>query len=65
MRQLIGVISISRKQGPQGPVGPPSGVNTWNTRDGEVLPEYGDYNLSMVGAELLTNTDIDELWRDN
>lgn len=42
-----------------------AGVSTWNTRQGEVLPEYGDYNLSMVGAELLTNTDIDELWRDN
>ena len=51
--------------GPVGPPGPPGGVNSFNTRQGEVVPEYGDYNLSMVGAVMLTNTEIDDMWNSN
>lgn len=50
-------------EGPQGPVGPAGGVNSFNTRQGDVVPEFGDYTLGMVGAEMLTNMDIDEMWR--
>ncbi len=64
---MNGVISTSGKQGPMGPPGPPGppgpggGVNSWNTRQGEVMPQAGDYNLGMVGAELLTNSDINDI----
>lgn len=60
-RKLIGVLSVS---GPQGEQGPPGGVNSWNKRQGEVVPEFGDYNLGMVGGVPLTNTEIDDLWED-
>lgn len=61
-RQLeiaYGIISTSGKQGPQGPqgpegpqgpVGPAGGVNSFNTRQGEVMPMTGDYSSGMVGA---------------
>ena len=71
MRKLVGVIQTSGMQGPpgprgpRGPAGPAGGVESFNSRQGEVVPEYGDYNLSMVGGELLTNTEIDDLWRLN
>lgn len=39
-------------------------VLSFNGRKGEVSPEIGDYNLHMVGAEMLTNTDIDDLWNN-
>ena len=59
MRKLIGVISISGKQGPQrgpgpigpqGPVGPAGGVNSFNNRQGNVMPMACDYTSGMVGA---------------
>lgn len=62
-RKLIGVLSVSGQQGPPGEKGEPGGVSTWNKRQGEVVPEIGDYNLSMVGGTVLTNTEIDDLWR--
>lgn len=59
---LIGIMCISGRQGPAGPVGPPGGVNSFNTRQGEVLPEFGDYDYLMTGSmpatETLTNSDI-------
>lgn len=39
-----------------------SGVSSWNERKGDVIPESGDYTLEMVGAEILTNTEIDDIW---
>lgn len=62
-RKLIGVLSVSGPPGEKGEPGEPGGVNTWNKRQGEVVPEIGDYNLSMVGGTVLTNTEIDDLWR--
>jgi hypothetical protein len=56
---LIGVLSTT---GIQGPPGPPGGVNSFNTRQGEVLPAIGDYDYLMTGSmpatEILTNSDI-------
>ena len=49
--------------GPPGPPGPPGGVNSWNTRQGEVLPRSGDYTPGMVGMEELSNSDIDNILR--
>ena len=66
---LIGVISISGKQGPQrgpgpigpqGPVGPAGGVNSFNKRQGNVMPMIGDYSSGMVGA-LDENANISNL----
>lgn len=62
---LYGRIATSGQPGPRGPKGDPGGVTTWNTREGEVVPQHGDYNLNMVGAEFLTNTEIDSLWNSN
>ena len=68
VKKVIGVISTAGMPGPMGPPGPPGppgpggGVNSWNTRQGEVMPQAGDYNLGMVGAELLTNSDINDIW---
>lgn len=71
-KKLQGVITVSGKtQGPQGPPGPPGprgpsgGVNSWNTRQGDVLPAAGDYNLGMVGGEMLTNSDINDIWENS
>ena len=63
-KKLIGRLSISGPQGERGPAGPAGGVVTWNNRQGEVLPEIGDYSLSMVGGTVITNTEIDDLWED-
>ena len=58
-QRLNGVISVSGKQGPQrgpgpigpqGPVGPAGGVNSFNNRQGNVMPMAGDYSSGMVGA---------------
>ena len=73
-RKLVGVLQHTGIPGPQGkpgpqgepgPPGPPGGVNSFNSRQGDVMPNYGDYNLGMVGAEMLTNTELDDLWRNN
>lgn len=60
----VGMQGPRGPQGPQGPPGPGGGVESWNSRQGEVVPEYGDYTMQMVGAELLTNTELDEIWRN-
>ena len=64
-RELIGVLSVS---GQPGPVGPPGGVNSFNSRKGEVLPEFGDYDYLMTGSmpatEILTNSDIMNIWNE-
>ena len=55
-QRLNGVISVSGKQGPVGPigpigpVGPAGGVNSFNHRQGNVMPMIGDYSSGMVGA---------------
>ena len=55
-QRLNGVISVSGKQGPVGPigpigpVGPAGGVNSFNHRQGNVMPMAGDYSSGMVGA---------------
>lgn len=59
-KKLVGTLSISGK--PYEEV--LGGVISWNSRKGEVMPEYGDYSLSMVGGTILTNTEIDDLWED-
>lgn len=59
-----GLQGLQGPQGPQGPKGDPGGVSSWNTRQGDVLPTAGDYTLGMVGGELLTNSEIDDLWRN-
>lgn len=70
-KKLIGVISTSGQVGPQGPPGPPGppgpggGVDSWNSRQGEVMPQAGDYTLGMVGGELLTNSDINDIWENS
>jgi hypothetical protein len=28
------------------------------------MPAIGDYNLSMIGREVLTNSDIDSIWEN-
>jgi len=70
-RKLIGRIDTSGMPGPQGPVGPQgppgppgpmTGVETWNERDGVVIPESGDYTPDMVGVVPLTNQQILDLW---
>ncbi len=57
-RKLVGTLSISGKPCEE----IITGVTSWNNRQGEVKPEYGDYSLSMVGGVILTNTEIDDLW---
>ena len=59
-------VDITTIRGPVGPVGPKgdpgeNGVMSWNNRTGEVMPAIGDYNLNMIGREILTNSDIDNI----
>lgn len=59
-------VDITTIRGPVGPKGDPgeNGVISWNSRTGEVMPAIGDYNLSMIGREILTNSDIDDIWNN-
>ena len=59
-------VDITTIRGPVGPKGDPgeNGVMSWNGRTGEVMPQSGDYNLGMIGRELLTNTDINDIWEN-
>ena len=59
-RKLVGTLCIAGKPCEE----VYTGVNSWNNRQGEVLPEIGDYSLSMVGGTIITNTEIDDLWED-